>query len=161
MIVVYWDEDLEHTNVTINHRKKIKDDWEEGKLRYLKKVSKPNGEKKGDKVVQWLEVPLHSRKVCRFNSLPGIFYVWSLHVLPASALVLSRFSSFLLLSKTCMAGELETLRCLSWECDWLFISMWPWNDLATSPGCHSAFALWQLGESPADPSNPDMRVKQV
>lgn len=37
------------------------------------------------------------------------------------------------------------------ECEWLVVTMWPGDEPATCPGCHVAFALWQLEEAPAVP----------
>lgn len=36
-------------------------------------------------------------------------------------------------------------------------SVWPCIELAAGPGCLSASALWQPGEAPAEPGDPELR----
>lgn len=43
----------------------------------------------------------------------------------------------------------------------LFVSMWPCSEVAICRLCHPAFALRQLGEAPADPSDPEFSKKKV
>lgn len=47
------------------------------------------------------------------------------------------------------------------ECIWLFVSMQPCDELETFPGCHPAFALWQLWQTPADPRHNELKMQQV
>lgn len=42
--------------------------------------------------------------------------------------------------------------------DWLFVSMWPGDEQATSLQYHPAFTPGQLGSAPADPSGPELRM---
>lgn len=48
--------------------------------------------------------------------------------------------------KTCIANWRLGVRP---RCEWLFFSMWPYDDLVTYPGCHRAFARWLLALLPA------------
>lgn len=51
-----------------------------------------------------------------------------------SVCFLSRFSSFLHSPRTCMWGGIFFFVCrCECECEWLFVSMWPCDQLATSP----------------------------
>lgn len=43
------------------------------------------------------------------------------------------------------------------ECELWFVPLWPCDELVTSPGCHLALALWQLGEAPGDTGNLEFR----
>ena len=62
--------------------------------------------------------------------------VWSLHVLPVYAWVLSGYSGFLPPSKNIHVRLIDVSEIvLRSERVWLFVSMWPCDGLATCPGC--------------------------
>jgi len=77
--------------------------------------------------------------------------VWSLHVLPVYAWVLSGYSGFLPLSKNMHVRFFGVSKIVSRsECErvWLFVSfvsVWPYDGLATCPGCTPPLARILLG----------------
>jgi len=71
-----------------------------------------------------------------------VLFVWSLHVLPMYAWVLSGYSGFLPLPKNKhfgLTGDSE----LSWAVS--VDDLWPCDGLATCPGCALPLTQWQLG----------------
>ena len=93
-------------------------------------------------LIWWLAPSPHSERVP--GSIPtwGLS-VWSLHVLPVYAWVLSGFPGFLPPSKNMhvgLIGDSKKKIVLRSECEraWLFVSfvsVWPCDGLATCPGC--------------------------
>lgn len=64
---------------------------------------------------------------------------------------------------SCIHPSLDTfIRVPPKSCEILYFlsifSIMPFDELATCPGCHHAFALWQLGEAPAatHPQHPTL-----
>ena len=89
-------------------------------------------------VVWWLALSPHSKRVP--GSTPGWgLSVWSLHVLPVYAWVLSGYSGYLPPSKNMhvrLIGDSKIV--LRSERAWSFVSfvsVWPCDGLATCPGC--------------------------
>ena len=81
----------------------------------------------GCMVVWWLALLPHNKRVP--GSIPGWgLSVWSLHVLPVYAWVLSGYSGFLPPSKNMhvrLTGVSKIVLRSECECVWLFVSVWP------------------------------------
>ena len=95
----------------------------------------------GCTVVWWLAPSPHSERVPGLIPTWGLS-VWSLHVLPVYAWVLSGYSGFLPPFKNMhvrLIGDSKKIVLRSeCECVWLFvsfISVWSCDGLATGPGC--------------------------
>ena len=88
----------------------------------------------------------HSNMVAAGSNHSWGFSVWSVHVPPVHAWVLSGFSGFLPPSKNVHVSLISPMsEC---ECAWLFISfvsVWPCDGLAICPSCILPLAKWQLG----------------
>ena len=91
-------------------------------------------------VVWWLAPSCHSKRVPGLTPTWGLS-VWSLHVLPVYAWVLSGYSGFLSPSKNMhvrLIGVSKIVLGVS-------VSVWPCDGLATCPGCTPSVARWPLG----------------
>lgn len=82
---------------------------------------------RGDNVAQWLRrlwVRFHARDLS----------VWSFHVFPCVfTCSVRQFSSYLPQSKNMHISWIGNFKFSVFE--WLFVSMWPWDELAPCPGC--------------------------